>query len=151
LGHKDRITVAYGDLAAALGGVAAAGQIDAEKNVITVVAGIRVATWRSPESVPARMPAPGRTHLVICACRAQSDSGSNGTMPRSCSSRTALPRALGGKSLLEKEKDLVSPAVDCIGLRPDSSDPGSPTSHEFAPVQSFVPLRPSPRARSLPA
>src|SRR6516164_980201 len=80
----------------------------------------RVATCRNPESAPARIPAPGRNHLVICACREQSGSGSNGTMPRSYSSRTALPRSLGGKSPLEKWNDLGSAVADCIVLYPCS-------------------------------
>src|SRR6516162_10057680 len=116
LGHNDRIAVAYRDLATALRGVADAGEIDGEKHVIAVATGIpRCYLAQSGERTEENA---GAGQEPLRNLRVQQAIGQRlqVTIPRN--SRTALARSLGGKSLLEKEKDLVSSAVDRIGLHP---------------------------------
>src|SRR5262249_16900585 len=81
-------------------------------------AACRVPSWRSPHSLPERMPAPGKDHLVICTRSARSGRGSTGRMPRSRSSRTPVARSETGRQPVEKRNDPIISAAGGIVVTP---------------------------------
>src|SRR5262249_54330693 len=84
------------------------------------------------------MLAPGRNHLATRTCTAWSARGSSGS-PRSRRRRIAMPRALAGRSSVEKRKDATVGAAGGMGIDPLLGGGRGAQSHrEFPPVETLA-------------
>ena len=96
---------------------------------------------RSPQSLPVRMPAPGKKRLTICADTPVSCNGSIGRIPRSRRPQIAARRSCGEKSSLENRK-MASRGVTSKETAPARAHRRKLYAR-FTPVQSCVRSSPS--------